>query len=303
MSSTTPAPAPDPPLPLSLRLAGAVVILLGAALVLAVATAGAFAALHLTLPRATSSTSQTLPVGAAPALVLRGATGDVRVLAGGDGEVRVDVTRKGRALTAQRAAEYMARHAVDIAQTGATVTVDSRAAGDTAEGLDRMVGTSDVDITVWVPPATAVDARLADGDLNLRWITGPVSATVVQGEVRLQAVRLSGANSISTEYGDVTVDAGLGPDATLDVRVGFGDVRVDLPAATDALLDTQVGLGEINVEGWPLAVRDVGGGQRAAGRPGRRGRERRGRAAGAGQGGRRQGDRPRRPPRPPRDGP
>ena len=111
MSSTT--PAPDPPLPLSLRLAGAVVILLGAAFVLAVATAGAFAALHLTLPRATSSTTQTLPVGAAPALVLRGATGDVRVLAGGDGEVRVDVTRKGRALTAQRAAEYMARHAVD----------------------------------------------------------------------------------------------------------------------------------------------------------------------------------------------
>jgi hypothetical protein len=263
MSSTT--PDPDPPLPFSLRLAGAVVILLGAAFVLAVATAGAFAALHLTLPRATSSTSQTLPVGAAPALVLRGATGDVRVLAGGDGEVRVDVTRKGRALTAQRAAEYMARHAVDITQTGATVTVDSRAAGGTAAGLDRMVGSSDVYITVWVPPATAVDARLANGDLHLRWITGPVSATVVHGEVRLQAVHLSGANSISTEHGDVTVDASLGPDATLDVRVGFGDVRVVLPAATNAVLDTQVGLGEVNVEGWPLAVRDVGGGQRAAG--------------------------------------
>ncbi|HEX2516965.1 MAG TPA: hypothetical protein VH257_19825, partial [Chloroflexota bacterium] len=66
-------------------------------------------------------------------------------------------------------------------------------------------------------------------------------------------------------YGDVTVDASLGPDATLDVRVGFGDVRVVLPAATNAVLDTQVGLGEVNVEGWPLAVRDVGGGQRAAG--------------------------------------
>ena len=47
--------------------------------------------------------------------------------------------------------------------------------------------------------------------------------------------------------------------------MGFGDVRVVLPAATDAVLDTQVGLGEVNIEGWPLAVRDVGGGQRAAG--------------------------------------
>jgi hypothetical protein len=249
-------------------VAGAALAVLGVALVLAAATGGVLGAMAITLATARASSTQTLRVGARPALVLRGATGDVEVVAGGEGEVRVEARRQARAISARQAAAVLAQTEVAISQEGDTVSVETHAAGGAASGVSALGRESRVDLVVRVPAATEADVRVALGDLQVHGVEGPLRATVDSGDAHLDELRLSGASSVAVATGDATVAGALAPDATLDVRVSAGDARIYLPAGTAAVIDAQTALGHVDVRGWPVAVRESGSGQRGSGEVG-----------------------------------
>jgi hypothetical protein len=256
---------PDGGPPWYVAVPGLVLTLFGVVIILALSAGGVLAALALSRATVQVSTTQTFRVGAQPALVVRGASGDVEIVAGGDGEVRVEARREARGVTARQARALLDETGVEISQAGDTVTVATRTAGGEPSGWPPLSRPGRVELLVWVPAATALDARLRQGDLQVHGVAGPLRAEVESGDAHLEDLRLSGANTLTLARGDATVQGELAPEATLDVQVSAGDVRVFLPPATAAVADAQTALGDVSVRGWPVPVRDTGRGQRASG--------------------------------------
>ena len=218
---------------------------------LAAAGAGAVGAVFSNGESRTVTTTETVAVTGAPSIELRNDVGDVVIVPGKDGEVSVQATREAHGFSRGRAERNLQRSAVSVSQTADKVTIDARQ----DHGFMLFWGGT-VDLLVSVPPSSTVDVQLDTGALELRGVSGPVTARVDVGDVRLSGVNFAGASSVDVDAGDVTIDGALAAGARLDVGVDVGDVQLTLPAETSARLQAEADVGKISAPGWPLSLVD-----------------------------------------------
>ncbi len=118
-----------------------------------------------------------------------------------------------------------------------------------------------VDYRLAVPPGVAISVGSSSGDIDVRGVTGGVTASTASGDISVSGTR--GALALHSASGDVTA-LGLG-STPVSVRTASGDVALDFAARPDAVtVDTASGDVTIRVpEGAPYRVdTDTGAGDR-----------------------------------------
>ncbi|WP_327664895.1 MULTISPECIES: DUF4097 family beta strand repeat-containing protein [unclassified Streptomyces] len=80
---------------------------------------------------------------------------------------------------------------------------------------------------VKIDEAASVRLSSSAGDVTVGRLTGPAEIKVQKGDIRI-AEATSGALDLSTQMGNVTVDAAPGVSATLDAGTGYGRVNNSL---------------------------------------------------------------------------
>ncbi|MFZ3555366.1 DUF4097 family beta strand repeat-containing protein [Streptomyces sp. BH055] len=81
--------------------------------------------------------------------------------------------------------------------------------------------------TVKIDEAASVRLSSYAGDVTVGRLTGPADIKVQKGDIRI-AEAASGVLELSTQMGDVTVDAAHGVSATLDAGTGYGRIHNSL---------------------------------------------------------------------------
>ena len=162
--------------------------------------------------------TRTFKVGADGQVFLGNIAGDIKVTAGGAGEVTIEVVRTARARSPEDAREQLALVEVEVTERAGRVEARTRY----PHVENRSMNVS-VDYTVTAPPGVRVQARSISGDISLTGITGAVNAETTSGEVVIQnGARAAQASSIS---GNVEIQ-GVDQDGTLEASSVSGDVRV-----------------------------------------------------------------------------
>jgi len=244
-------------------VAGGCLLMVGLAVLACALVIGALAGLAIhfaNFHEAQSTLTRTLDVTGTPRIVVDGQAGDVTVVAGPAGKVTVEATRRARAESADIASHAAQNIAVDIQQSGATVTVRARGGGDTGAGRS-----SAVDLTITAPARSNLDLHADTGDVSVSDVAGMLNITVGAGNVRLTGATLAGASSVDVGTGDVMLGGQLAPGAALHVSVDSGDVDVTLPLAAAVSLDAATAQGEVRVPSWPVPVARDGAGASARG--------------------------------------
>jgi hypothetical protein len=201
-------------------------------------------------PELSETTTKAVPVGASARLAVSDPAGNVSVLPGAAGEVRVEATKRvvgafgGEGTGALRAIQ------VQVTQTGDAVSIVVRLPAES----NTFAGSQLVDLAILVPAQSSVTADLAAGNLTLGALTGQLMVTATAGNVDATGITLSGASRIAATAGNVSLDGALASGASLDVRVTAGNVTLRLPANTPAHLSAQCGAGSVTISGWPVTV-------------------------------------------------
>lgn len=205
----------------------------------------------------TESATRTFP--AAPALIVEGTNGDVAVRSEDRDDVVVDVTWRGRELSALDAASVETnggddeplRIAVEHGGDASDVAVDLSVVVPRGMPVDRL---ETVNGTV-----TLVDAQ---GDATLVTRNGSIAAERVAGALVVEATNGSisasevpGIERIETKNGTVDLEiAELDGDAT--VRTATGQLSIRLDPSIDLILSAETAVGSIEA---PLLDRSVTG--------------------------------------------
>jgi hypothetical protein len=213
-----------------------------------IAAALAFAAVASLLPgaaraedtRVRRTVERTAP--AAPRVRVDDPVGDVRVI--GDNGTTVRVTAGIRASDENSANDVTVDAVRRGDETVVTVSIAHASRGIWHFFDQRRIS---VDLTIAVPRASALNASLATGDLDVRGIAAAVDAHVSTGDARVHDA--TAAVSVSAGTGDVVVDLARGwSGPRLVARSGTGDIRVHAPAGLRARVDTHTGLGDVHNE-------------------------------------------------------
>ena len=208
----------------------------------------------------TESATQTFP--AAPALVVEGTNGDVAVRSEDRNDVVLDVTWRGREISALDAASVETnggedeplRIAVDHGGDATDLAVDLSIVVPRGMSVDRL---ETVNGTV-----TLVDAQ---GDAALVTRNGSITAERVAGALVLEATNGSisasevpGIERIETKNGTVDLEiADLEGDAT--VRAATGHVSIRLDPSIDLVLSAETAVGSIQAPLLDRSVTGIGG--------------------------------------------
>jgi hypothetical protein len=232
-------------------LIGSFLMLLAAMLVILVTAAGIAAAMWSTHRTASASTSQLLAVSGYPRVVVtnREGAGDVLVVVGSEGEVRLEANQSVRTLPWQRPEHALSQDAVRIVQDGDEITVDVTSGVNLRDLWFRRV-----DLVITVPPAADLDVDTGFGALEVRRLTGRVRAVVPLGSTRLSGVQLTGSSTLASGTGDIRFDGSLAPATTLHIENSAGNVRITLPVEAGTLLDAATEWSTISVEGWSVRL-------------------------------------------------
>ena len=162
--------------------------------------------------------TRTFKAGADGQVFLGNISGDIKVTAGGAGEVTIEVVKTARARSDEQARELLTLVEVEVTERAGRIEARTR-----YPRFENRSGSVSVDYTVTAPPGVRVDARSISGDISLSGITGAVNAETTSGEVVIQnGARVEQARSIS---GNVEIQ-GVDQDGTLEASSVSGDVRV-----------------------------------------------------------------------------
>lgn len=161
---------------------------------------------------ATERISDTFVMRGIPTVRIDNWAGDVQVMGQRDNTVLAMVVREGRGDSEQEAYADLTGLLSRIERQGETVTIRTWRDDDAPHGEGRPL------VQVTVPYGTRLEIATGDGDVNVSWVRGPISA--------------------STDFGDVTVTLQNGSHFTLD---GSGKLFCDF---------------ELQPGGWP--TRTVG---------------------------------------------
>ncbi len=195
------------------------------------------------------SFERTLTVSGPVQLSLTNGAGDVRVVPGTDGSVRVvaRISARESPLAPLSAAERVQRIEANppVVQDGNVIRI--------GELADRgLIGNVTIDYEIRVPARTSVHSRTGSGDQQIGGITGPVEAVAGSGDLTVGPVT-AGA-TVTTGSGDIDL---LGATGEVTMTAGSGDVRATQVAGR---LRAKTGSGDIDVEGRPEDDWSVGTG-------------------------------------------
>jgi hypothetical protein len=207
-------------------------------------------------PTATAATLRTFTVHGAPQVLVNNPAGSVTFAPGDTGTVRVEATRRARDQSEEAARNALATITLDLRQDGEMVSVVARFAGPGSNwpGASRLV-----DLLITVPMRSDVTVNQGAGDVSFGALTGPVSAHVDAGNVRVTGATMTGASQVQVGAGNITFDGSLAEGAALDARIDAGAATLTLPATVAAHIEAQTGVGAISVQGWPISPRHRSG--------------------------------------------
>ena len=178
----------------------------------------------------TQPRSGSFAVGEAARLVVDSQNGDVTVVAGAAGEVRVEaILRDPDRVT------YAVR------QDGDTIEVEVKVEGITFGDVVNFNVDRGADLTVTVPATTSVAIETLTGDIELSGLTASGTIRTANGRIRLTEIE-----------GDFAVDMSNG---RVEVRAFEGDLRLTAKNSTVLILDSSgsfnvtVGRGRITFRG------------------------------------------------------
>lgn len=148
-------------------------------------------------PETTDRFSGVYRVDGDGALDLTQIAGDVRVVTGRSGEIRVDAIKRVRHRDAEEARRLLNALRIEVTQVGNRVEVRTV--------YPRSIGTRNwsgsVDYSITVPQNAAVSAKTVSGDVSVNAVRGEVRAETVSGDVEVSATpNLAVAKTVS---GDV----------------------------------------------------------------------------------------------------
>lgn len=126
-------------------------------------------------------------------------SGDIIVLPGSDGIVKVAIDGSG----AER---------FDIEQLGDLIVVEPRSKG--------RLRTSSADVVLTVPPGASLELAGASGDIRVQAEVATVRAGVASGDVRIS--RVVGTCRVNSASGDITIDEA----GDVEVNTASGTVRI-----------------------------------------------------------------------------
>ena len=151
-------------------------------------------------PEQTDRIVQTIKVGPGGTLDLSNISGDVRVTGDTGSEIRLEAIKRVRHRDADEARRLLQQLRVDITNVGGRVEVRTAYPRRTGNDGDRGVSAS-VDYVIAVPAAAAVAVKTISGDVSVTTVNGEVRAETVSGDVSVTATpNLAVARTVS---GDV----------------------------------------------------------------------------------------------------
>jgi hypothetical protein len=179
--------------------------------------------------------------GDTPDVTIRSFDGAIELRPGAEGEVIVDIEKRGGSPRDLRDVEVEAR------ESGGSVFIEAKRPRRSRQFIDLDGWTSpSVRLTVTVPRRVNVEARTADGAIYASGITGRVELRTGDGSVRLQ--RVSGIINVGTGDGAVSARELEG-----DVIVNTGDGSVEVSGRFEELR-ARTGDGAIGIDALPGSI-------------------------------------------------
>lgn len=263
---------------------GGCLVAIAAVMVLCAVASGIVFGLARNVGTASDAQTRNFTVDGPATISVRTSAANVRVVPGKTDQVTVVLNKEVRGIDHNRAQHALDAISLDATQAGNSLTINVNE--PSTFGLDSF--SRRVDLTITTPAATSLDASLDAGNLDVRGlsgtltadlsagnltlddmtvtdratlqmragnlrashITGAVKATVNFGNVTLTQATLTQDSTIHSDAGNVTVDGALRSGASLEVTNNAGNVDVTLPLQTDAHLNATTSAGKITVTGW-----------------------------------------------------
>lgn len=264
---------------------GGCLVAVAAVMVLCAVASGIVFGLARNIETASGTQTREFTVDGPATITVRASAANVRVEPGKTDEVTVVLSKEARALNHQRAQQFLDAITLDVTQSGNSLTIGMNE--PPSYGLD--VFSRSIDLTITTPATTSLDATLDAGNLEVRGLTGTLTADLAAGNLTLaelaitnqamlrmgagnmRASSITGAlkaavsfgnvtlsqatltqdSTIHSDAGHVTFDGSLRSGASLEVTDNAGNVSVTLPQQTHAHLDATTNAGKITITGWP----------------------------------------------------
>jgi DUF4097 and DUF4098 domain-containing protein YvlB len=263
---------------------GGCLVAVAAVMVLCAVASGIVFGLARNFGTAAGTQTRDFTVDGPATITVRMSAANVRVVPGTTDQVTVVLDKEVRGIDHNRAQHALDAITLDATQAGNSLTIDVNEPSHF--GLDSF--SRRVDLTITTPAATSLDATLDAGNLDVRGltgtltadlsagnltlddmtvtdratlqmragnlrashITGAVRATVNFGNVTLTQATLTQDSTVHSDAGNVTIDGSLRSGMSLEVTDNAGNVDVTLPQQTDAHLNATASAGKITVTGW-----------------------------------------------------
>lgn len=208
---------------------------------------GLSAGLQLASTDVSGTQTQSFVVAGTPRVVLDATAGNITIVPGDSGAVRISLTKSARAISRGLAQQALDDVRFDATQDGNTITITTNVGN---YGRSPFVYRRAFEMTLSVPATTDLDTTLTAGNLNISGTSGTLQVHSTAGNVTLDGVTLSGTSSLRLTAGNVTLHGALDPQTALRVDVTAGNVSLFLPADTPAHLEATVTAGHVSTAGF-----------------------------------------------------
>jgi hypothetical protein len=233
----------------------ATLVLAGVLIALLAALVGGFVFSTIGQNEQTASFTKTFVVSGTPSLVISDSAGNVTIQRGSGSQMTVQVTKHAWGSSVAVAQSGVALTAVDLSQSGNTITVNSQFS---TSYFDGGMARRTVDVLVTVPAQANADVHLGAGNMDARQFTGAIRLDSGAGNVTTDNVTFAGTSRLNAGAGNITVAGVIARGATVDVHVGAGNATLTLPPDTPARLSASTGVGNLTIAGWPIQVTGTG---------------------------------------------
>ncbi len=197
----------------------------------------------------TRTTTQIFSVSGPVSLTVQNTTGYIKVLAGPDGKITADVTKRVRDASQAAAQRDLDEMPVSLTQNGNTLSVDARTTWNT--NPNRQLS---AELVLMVPATTAVHLEQTTGDVVVIGTVGVLFVQLTTGSVGTQGVTMMADSQARVTTGALNIDGELLSGASLNASVITGTARFMFPAATATHLEASVTTGTIVISGWQIPV-------------------------------------------------
>lgn len=173
--------------------------------------------------------NNTFPVFGSANVIINGASGNISIQAGKDGQVTVQSGSQG----SQDGNPGDFSH-VFAAQNGNTITITAPPQFN-----------NDASLTVVVPANANIVINGAAQSVSINGVSGQINVNV-PGSINLQQVVLAGSSNFHTADGSITFQGAIAAGSQVEIDTGSGSVKVQLPGNETFNIVTSTNGGSIN---------------------------------------------------------